>query len=75
MKRTRRFALARGYVADFTAGLFGVSGEAASMFLSALDMHKEIFVATGGAFTFIIDALRVSSIQDRMHKARTCSVE
>ncbi|HWQ20203.1 MAG TPA: TSUP family transporter [Methanotrichaceae archaeon] len=50
-----------GSVAGFLAGLFGISGEAAAMVLSALDMPRAIFIATGGSFTFIIDASRVAA--------------
>lgn len=59
MKRTKIYAVTGGAFAGFVSGLLGVSGEVTSMLLSALDLPKEIFIGTGGAFTLIIDVSRV----------------
>jgi uncharacterized membrane protein YfcA len=59
MKRTKIYAVTGGAFAGFISGLLGVSGEVTSMLLSALDLPKEIFIGTGGAFALIIDVSRV----------------
>jgi uncharacterized membrane protein YfcA len=59
MKRTKIYAVTGGAFAGFISGLLGVSGEITSMLLSALDLPKEIFIGTGGAFALIIDVSRV----------------
>jgi uncharacterized protein len=52
-------AVAGGTLYGFTAGAFGIGGAVRSAFLSAYDLPKAVFIATGGAIGLAIDSARL----------------
>jgi len=52
-------ALTGGALSGFFAGMFGMGGAIRSMFLSAFDLQKAVYIATAGAIGFMVDATRV----------------
>ncbi len=50
-----------GGLSGFFAGIFGVGGAIRTLFLSAFNLQKAIFVATTGAIAFLIDATRITT--------------
>jgi len=54
-------AVTGGALSGFLAGIFGVGGAVRSMFLSAYDLPKAVYIATAGAIGFIIDTTRITT--------------
>lgn len=52
-------ALCGGALSGFFAGMFGIGGAIRSLFLSAFDLPKEIYIATAGAIGLMVDATRI----------------
>lgn len=52
-------ALGGGALSGFFAGVFGIGGAIRSMFLSAFDLPKEVYIATAGAIGLMVDATRI----------------
>ncbi|MDD5556878.1 MAG: sulfite exporter TauE/SafE family protein [bacterium] len=52
-------ALGGGALSGFFAGVFGIGGAIRSMFLSAFDLPKEVYIATAGAIGLMVDAMRI----------------
>jgi uncharacterized membrane protein YfcA len=50
-----------GGLSGFLAGLFGMGGAVRSMFLSAFDLPKAVYVAATGAIAFMIDSTRLAA--------------
>lgn len=53
------YAMVGGSLAGFFAGVFGIRGAVSSMFLSAFDLRKAVYLSTVGAISFMIDTTRV----------------
>jgi uncharacterized membrane protein YfcA len=51
--------LSGGALSGFFAGMFGIGGAIRSMFLSAFDLPKEVYIATAGAIGLMVDATRI----------------
>jgi uncharacterized membrane protein YfcA len=45
----------------FLAGIVGIGGAVRSIFLSAYDLHKVVYIATSGAIAFAIDSARIAA--------------
>jgi uncharacterized membrane protein YfcA len=54
-------AISGGGLSGFFAGIFGVGGAIRTLFLSAFDLPKAVFVATTGAIAFLIDFTRITT--------------
>ncbi|MCB2206994.1 MAG: sulfite exporter TauE/SafE family protein [Bacteroidetes bacterium] len=54
-------AITGGGLSGFFAGIFGVGGAIRTLFLSAFDLQKAVFVATTGAIAFLIDSTRIAT--------------
>lgn len=54
-------AISGGGLSGFFAGIFGVGGAIRTLFLSAFDLQKSVFVATTGAIAFLIDSTRITT--------------
>jgi len=52
-------AISGGAASGFLAGLTGIGGPVRSAFLSAFDLPKAIYLATGGAIAFAMDSVRI----------------
>lgn len=52
-------ALFGGALSGFFAGMFGIGGAIRSMFLSAFDLPKAVYIATTGAIGLMVDATRI----------------
>ncbi|MBE0427779.1 MAG: sulfite exporter TauE/SafE family protein [Nitrospirae bacterium] len=52
-------ALSGGALSGFFAGMFGIGGAIRSMFLSAFDLQKAVYIATAGAIGLMVDATRI----------------
>lgn len=52
-------ALSGGALSGFFAGMFGIGGAIRSMFLSAFDLPKAVYIATAGAIGLLVDATRI----------------
>jgi|SRR3990167_4789345 len=52
-------ALIAGSLSGMSAGVFGVQGVIRTMFLSSLDLKKDVFLFTAGALGFVIDFSRL----------------
>jgi uncharacterized membrane protein YfcA len=52
-------ALSGGALSGFFAGMFGIGGAIRSMFLSAFDLPKAVYIATAGAIGLMVDATRI----------------
>jgi len=52
-------ALLGGLLSGFFAGIFGMGGAIRSMFLSAFNLPKEVYIATAGAIGLLIDSTRI----------------
>jgi uncharacterized membrane protein YfcA len=50
-----------GLLSGFFAGIFGVGGAIRSTFLSAFDLEKSVYIFTGGAIAFVVDATRIAT--------------
>jgi uncharacterized membrane protein YfcA len=54
-------AISGGGLSGFFAGIFGVGGAIRTLFLSAFNLQKAVFVATTGAIAFLIDSSRIAT--------------
>jgi len=54
-------AITGGGLSGFFAGIFGVGGAIRTLFLSAFDLPKAVFIATTGAIAFLIDSTRITT--------------
>jgi hypothetical protein len=54
-------AITGGGLSGFFAGIFGVGGAIRTLFLSAFDLPKAVFIATTGAIAFLIDSTRIAT--------------
>lgn len=54
-------AITGGGLSGFFAGMFGVGGAIRTLFLSAFDLPKAVFIATTGAIAFLIDSTRITT--------------
>jgi len=52
-------AISGGAASGFLAGLTGIGGPVRSAFLSAFDLPKAIYLATGGAIALAMDSVRI----------------
>ncbi|MFZ5907357.1 MAG: sulfite exporter TauE/SafE family protein [Nitrospirota bacterium] len=52
-------ALSGGALSGFFAGMFGIGGAIRSLFLSAFDLPKAVYIATAGAIGLMVDATRI----------------
>jgi len=52
-------AISGGALSGFFAGMFGIGGAIRSMFLSAFDLSKAVYIATAGAIGLMVDATRI----------------
>ncbi|MBI4090713.1 MAG: sulfite exporter TauE/SafE family protein, partial [Candidatus Komeilibacteria bacterium] len=52
-------ALSGGALSGFFAGMFGIGGAIRSMFLSAFDLPKAVYIATAGAIGILVDSTRI----------------
>jgi uncharacterized membrane protein YfcA len=50
-----------GALSGFLAGIFGIGGAVRSLFLTAFDLPKEVYIVTGGAIALIIDSTRLTT--------------
>ncbi|HJM68821.1 MAG TPA: sulfite exporter TauE/SafE family protein [Candidatus Babeliales bacterium] len=60
MKKHIGYAVVGGSISGFLAGIFGFRGAIRSSFLSAFNLPKEVFIATGAAIALAIDTVRLS---------------
>ncbi len=61
IKANRTSAASGGFLSGFTAGIFGMGGAVRSLFLSAFNLPKEVYIATAGAIALFIDVTRLST--------------
>jgi uncharacterized membrane protein YfcA len=54
-------AMSGGALSGFLAGIFGMGGAVRSLFLSAFDLPKFIYIATAGAIALFIDTARLTA--------------
>ena len=52
-------ALSGGALSGFFAGMFGIGGAIRSMFLSAFNLPKAVYIATAGAIGIMVDSTRI----------------
>jgi hypothetical protein len=52
-------ALTGGALSGFFAGMFGIGGAIRSMFLTAFDLPKAVYIATAGAIGLLVDSTRI----------------
>jgi len=52
-------AISGGALSGFFAGIFGMGGAIRSMFLSAFDLPKAVYIATAGAIGLFVDSTRI----------------
>jgi uncharacterized protein len=52
-------ALSGGALSGFFAGMFGIGGAIRSMFLSAFNLPKAVYIATAGAIGLLVDSTRI----------------
>lgn len=50
-----------GALSGFLAGIFGMGGAVRSMFLTAFNLPKEVYIATAGAIALVIDSTRLTT--------------
>lgn len=59
--QTRQMAMFGGTCSGFMAGLIGMQGAVRSFFLSAFDLPKEVYIATGAVIAVLIDTSRIAT--------------
>ncbi len=59
LSKNKRNALIGGSIYGFSSGISGIGGELRSMFLTAFNLKKAIYLATTGAISLIIDSTRI----------------
>ncbi|HET8574888.1 MAG TPA: sulfite exporter TauE/SafE family protein [Candidatus Paceibacterota bacterium] len=52
-------SIAAGTLSGFFSGIFGIGGVLRSMFLSAYNLPKSVFIATAGAVSVLVDSSRL----------------
>jgi len=52
-------AVSGGALSGFFAGMFGIGGAIRSMFLTAFDLPKAVYIATAGAIGILVDSTRI----------------
>ncbi len=52
-------ALSGGALSGFFSGMFGIGGAIRSIFLTAFDLPKAVYIATAGAIGLLIDSTRI----------------
>ncbi len=52
-------AITGGLLSGFMAGIFGIGGAVRSLFLSAFNLPKEVYIVTGAAIAIVIDITRL----------------
>ena len=60
IKKHIGYAVIGGSISGFLAGIFGFRGAIRSSFLSAFNLPKEVFIATGAVIALVVDTVRVS---------------
>ncbi len=61
LQQSNRVAVFGGALSGFFAGIFGVGGAIRSIFLTAFDLPKAIYIATAGAIAFAVDSSRIAT--------------
>jgi uncharacterized membrane protein YfcA len=61
VKESNLSAVCGGALSGFSAGIFGVGGAVRSLFLSAFNLPKAVFIATAGAIALAIDTTRLAT--------------
>jgi uncharacterized membrane protein YfcA len=61
VKESTLSAVSGGALSGFLAGIFGMGGAVRSLFLSAFDLPKAIYIATAGAIALFIDTTRLTT--------------
>jgi uncharacterized membrane protein YfcA len=61
VKENSASAVSGGALSGFFAGIFGMGGAVRSLFLSAFDLPKSVYIATGGAIALVIDTTRLTT--------------
>jgi uncharacterized membrane protein YfcA len=55
------FGACGGALSGFLAGIFGIGGAVRSLFLTAFDLPKAVYISTAGAIAIFIDATRLTA--------------
>jgi uncharacterized membrane protein YfcA len=55
------FGACGGALSGFLAGVFGIGGAVRSLFLTAFDLPKAVYIATAGSIALFIDATRLTT--------------
>ena len=61
IKANRLTAATGGALSGFMAGIFGMGGAVRSLFLSAFNLQKEVYIVTGAAIAIVIDITRLGT--------------
>jgi uncharacterized membrane protein YfcA len=61
VKRNNLSAVCGGAASGFLAGIFGMGGAVRSLFLSAFNLPKSVYIATAGAIALVIDTTRLGT--------------
>jgi uncharacterized membrane protein YfcA len=61
LRESMATASAGGASYGFLAGIFGIGGAVRSIFLSAFDLPKAVYIATSGAIALAIDSTRIAA--------------
>lgn len=61
VKESTISAVSGGAFSGFLAGIFGMGGAVRSLFLSAFDLPKVVYIATAGAIALFIDTTRLTT--------------
>ena len=61
VKANRFSAASGGLLSGFMAGIFGMGGAVRSLFLSAFNLPKEVYIVTGAAIAIVIDFTRLAA--------------
>ncbi len=59
IKKTKQTLFLGGSVYGFSTGFFGIGGAIKSIFLSAFDLHKVVYIATTGILALFVDVTRL----------------
>ena len=71
IKANRISAVSGGLLSGFMAGIFGMGGAVRSLFLSAFNLPKEIYIVTGAAIAIVIDITRLATYLLRSTRLNT----
>jgi uncharacterized membrane protein YfcA len=61
IKQSNTSAVCGGALSGFLAGIFGMGGAVRSLFLSAFNLPKSIYIATAGAIALFVDTTRLAT--------------